>query len=109
MLVLEDLISKMKIHFPRWMDIRRKIKTSSGGQLLCSIAEEISEIQTGATGSLKTANGSATTKPSSNYQFGGFGAGTSRNGNAVPNSTSYNYVQETIAENTKQSFAPDNV
>ena len=44
MLVLEDLISKMKIHFPRWMDIRRKIKTSSGGQLLCSIAEEISEI-----------------------------------------------------------------
>lgn len=41
MLVLEDLISKMKLHFPKWMDIRRKVKTSSGGQLLYSTAEEI--------------------------------------------------------------------
>ena len=45
MLVLEDLIAKMKIHFPKWMDIRRKVKTSSGGQLLYSIGEEISEIE----------------------------------------------------------------
>lgn len=45
MLVLEDLISRMKVHFPKWMDIRRKIKTSSGGQLVYSIAEEISEIE----------------------------------------------------------------
>lgn len=66
-------------------------------------ADEISQIQTGVTGSLVTANGSATTKPSTAYQFGGFGAGTSRNGNAVPYSTSYNYVQETTAEGTKQA------
>jgi len=45
MLVLEDLIAKMKVHFPKWMDIRRKVKTSSGGKLLYSIAEEITEIQ----------------------------------------------------------------
>lgn len=44
MLVLEDLISKMKLHFPKWMDIRRKVKTSSGGQLLYSIGEEVAEI-----------------------------------------------------------------
>ena len=46
MLVFEDLIAKMKIHFPRWMDIRRKIKSSNGGNYLSSIAEEITEIQT---------------------------------------------------------------
>lgn len=46
MLVLEDIIKKMKVHFPRWMDIRRKIKTSNGGNYLTSIAEEIAEIQT---------------------------------------------------------------
>ena len=67
-------------------------------------AEEISQIQTGVTGSLVTANGSATKKPSTAYQFGGFGVGTSRNGNAVPFfSTLYNYVQETTAEGTKQA------
>lgn len=44
MLVLEDIVSKMKIHFPKWMDIRRKVKTSSGGQLLYSIGEEVAEI-----------------------------------------------------------------
>ena len=66
-------------------------------------AEEISQIQTGETVSLVTANGSATELPGFNYQFGGFGAGTSRNGNAVPYSSSYNYVQETTAEGTKQA------
>lgn len=45
MLVLEDIIKKMKIHFPRWMDIRRKIKTSNGGNYLSSIGEEIVDIQ----------------------------------------------------------------
>lgn len=45
MLILEDLISKMKVHFPRWMDIRRKVTSSSGGNYLSSIASEISEIQ----------------------------------------------------------------
>lgn len=45
MLVLEDIKEKMKKHFPRWMDIRRKINSSIGGLYLSSIAEEISEIQ----------------------------------------------------------------
>ena len=45
MLVLEDLIAKMKVQFPRWMDIRRKVKTSTGGHYMCSIAEQIEEIQ----------------------------------------------------------------
>lgn len=45
MLVLEDLIAKMKVHFPKWMDIRRKVKTSSGGQLLYTIASELSEVE----------------------------------------------------------------
>lgn len=44
MLILEDLINKMKLHFPKWMDIRRKINNSSGGQLLFSIGEEICDI-----------------------------------------------------------------
>lgn len=45
MLVYEDLIAKMKIHFPRWMDIRRKFKTSSGGNYLAAIGEQVAEIQ----------------------------------------------------------------
>ena len=45
MLVLEDLIAKMKVQFPRWMDIRRKVKSSTGGHYLHSIAEQIEEIQ----------------------------------------------------------------
>lgn len=45
MLILEDLVAKMKVHFPKWMDIRRKVKTSAGGQLLYSTAEEITGIQ----------------------------------------------------------------
>lgn len=45
MLVLEDLIAKMKVHFPKWMDIRRKVKTSSGGQVLYATAKEIAEIK----------------------------------------------------------------
>lgn len=45
MLVMEDLLSKMKKHFPRWMDIRRKSQTSSGGLLLESMAEEVADIQ----------------------------------------------------------------
>jgi hypothetical protein len=45
MLILEDILDKMKIHFPRWMDIRRKIKTSTGGLYLSSIAENIADIQ----------------------------------------------------------------
>lgn len=43
MLVVEDLLKNMKKHFPRWMDIRRKSK-STGSLLLESIAEESAEI-----------------------------------------------------------------
>ena len=45
MLILEDILEKMKVHFPRWMDIRRKIKSSTGGLYLTSIAESITDIQ----------------------------------------------------------------
>lgn len=45
MLVLEDLVKKMQTHFPKWMNIRRKINTSTGGKYLVSIAEEIADIQ----------------------------------------------------------------
>lgn len=44
MLILEDLLEKMKEHFPRWMDIRRKVKSSNGGQYLAAIAEEITDL-----------------------------------------------------------------
>ena len=39
-----DILKKMKVHFPRWMDIRRKIESSIGGLLLTSIADEIEDI-----------------------------------------------------------------
>lgn len=45
MIVYEDLLNKLKIHFPRWMDIRRKINSSVGGAYLKSIAMTASEIQ----------------------------------------------------------------
>lgn len=45
MLKLEDILNKMKTHFPRWMDIRRKMNSSTGGLYLTSIAEEIADIQ----------------------------------------------------------------
>jgi hypothetical protein len=43
MLDKNSLLEKMKSHFPRWMDIRKRVNTSRGGQLLESIAEEVSE------------------------------------------------------------------
>ena len=55
--------------------------------------EEINAIQTGEIGSLVTANGS-TELPNTAFQFGGFTAGSSRNGNATPYSTTYNYVKD---------------
>ena len=55
--------------------------------------EEINSIQTGKIGSLVTANNS-TSLPNTAFQFGGFTAGSSRNGNATPYSTSYNYVKD---------------
>ena len=54
--------------------------------------EEINAIQTGLASSPVTANGS-TSLPSNNFQFGGFTAGASRNGNATPYST-YNYIKD---------------
>lgn len=45
MLVRDNLVEKMKRHFPRWMNIRKRVETSSGGAILTSIAEEIAEIQ----------------------------------------------------------------
>ena len=41
MLNNNEILEKMKVHFPRWMDIRRKIKSSSGGLLLSSVSDEI--------------------------------------------------------------------
>ena len=55
--------------------------------------EEINSIQTGLKTSLVTANNS-TSLPSTAFQFGGFTAGSSRNGNATPYSTTYNYVKD---------------
>lgn len=45
MIVVENILEKMKVHFPRWMDIRRKINTSTGGLLLSTTAEEVCDIQ----------------------------------------------------------------
>ena len=55
--------------------------------------EEINAIQTGLKTSLVTANNS-TSLPNTAFQFGGFTAGSSRNGNATPYSTSFNYVKD---------------
>ena len=55
--------------------------------------EEISSIKTGSKGSEVTANNS-TTIPSTVFQFGGFTAGSSRNGNATPHDNTYNYIKD---------------
>ncbi len=57
--------------------------------------EEINSIQTGLKTSLVTANNS-TSLPTQNFQFGGFTAGSSRNGNATPNTKygQYDYVKD---------------
>ena len=55
--------------------------------------EELNAIQTGLKTNLQTANGS-TSLPSSGFQFGGFAAGTSRNGNATPWNSSYDYIKD---------------
>ena len=55
--------------------------------------EEISSIKTGSKGSEVTANNS-TTIPSTVFQFGGFTAGSSRNGNATPYDNTYNYIKD---------------
>ena len=59
-------------------------------------ATEIGSIQTGLKTNLQTANGSATL-PTNGFQFGGFAAGSSRNGNAVSNTGStstWDYIKD---------------
>ena len=60
--------------------------------------EEINSIKTGLKTNLQTANGS-TSLPTKEFQFGGFTAGSSRNGNATPYNTSYNYVKNVATGN----------
>ena len=55
--------------------------------------EEINSIQTGLKTNLVTANNS-TELPNEAFQFGGFTAGSSRNGNAAPRNSTYNYVKD---------------
>ena len=55
--------------------------------------EEINSIKTGKIGNLSTANGS-TQLPSKASQFGGFVAGSSRNGNATPFNKYYDYIKD---------------
>ena len=60
--------------------------------------EEINAIQTGLKTNLQTANGTATL-PTNGFQFGGFTAGSSRNGNAIPAHTSFNYIKDASTGN----------
>ena len=55
--------------------------------------EEIDAIKTGDKSNLQTANGS-TSLPTNGFQFGGFTVGSSRNGNATPSNSTYNYVKD---------------
>lgn len=45
MLKYERLLERMSGHFARWMDIRKRVKTSNGGKVLQSIADEVALIQ----------------------------------------------------------------
>lgn len=62
--------------------------------------EDIEAIKTGLKTDLSTANGKAEL-PTKNFQFGGFTAGSSRNGNATPASTQYNYIKEKKLDGTE--------
>ena len=59
--------------------------------------EEINSIKTGVKGREVTANNS-TAEPSTAFQFGGFTAGSSRNGNATPHKDTYNYIKDKETE-----------
>lgn len=39
-----EIVKRMQKHFPRWMDIRRKVNSSTGGAIITSIAEEVTNI-----------------------------------------------------------------
>lgn len=45
MLEQDKILSLMTKHFPRWMDIRKRAKTSNGGMYLQSLASEVVDIQ----------------------------------------------------------------
>lgn len=45
MLSKSILLDKMKMHFPTWMEIRKRVNTSAGGQLLVAEAESFALIQ----------------------------------------------------------------
>jgi hypothetical protein len=45
MLNSKDLLEKMLLHFPRWMDIRKRYNTSTGGHLLSVYSEVVGDIQ----------------------------------------------------------------
>lgn len=45
MLTLNDLMTKAIQHFPRWMDIRKRYKISTGGKLLSSVADTVADVQ----------------------------------------------------------------
>ena len=45
MLITKELIEKSIKHFPKWMDIRKRYFSSVGGQLLSSVAREVTSIQ----------------------------------------------------------------
>lgn len=56
--------------------------------------DEINAIKVGIKGSEVGANNDANSLPNTEFKFGGFGVGTSRNGNAKPFDKDYNYVKE---------------
>lgn len=45
MLTRKELVQRAILHFPRWMDIRKRYYSSSGGQLISSLAHEVASIQ----------------------------------------------------------------
>ena len=45
MLSCKNLAEKMLKHIPRWLDIRKRVHNSNGGQLITSIAEETALLQ----------------------------------------------------------------
>ena len=45
MLTTKELVQRAILHFPRWMDIRKRYYSSSGGKLLSSVAKEVASIQ----------------------------------------------------------------
>lgn len=45
MLEQDKILLLMTKHFPRWMDIRKRVRTSNGGKYLQALASEVADIQ----------------------------------------------------------------